>query len=104
MKTGRQNNIFDYDTGDWNNTEVIKQDFRLEKPAFATVDIDFRDETFAERLYRLGKVRRPSEQSDQGNGGIPITRREGMQEKVQRKMSPPFDTPEQEWEWRDRQR
>ena len=57
MKTGSQNRVFDYDTGSVDtNSGPIPQDFKLEKPAQASVDIDLIGETFEQRLVRLGKI------------------------------------------------
>jgi hypothetical protein len=57
MKTGPQSNYFDYDTGAVNTDEVIPQQFRVEKPAFAAVQISLSGETWEEQLIRLGKIR-----------------------------------------------
>jgi hypothetical protein len=56
MKTGPQSNVYDYSTGNWNNTEAVPPDFRLEKPPFSAVSIDLIGETFEQRLVRLGKI------------------------------------------------
>lgn len=77
MKTGKQSNVFDYNTGDWNNTEAVPMDFRTEKPPFAAVNVDLRGETFEQRLVRLGKI---APRNDH-------TTTEGMPEEMPREMS-----------------
>jgi hypothetical protein len=59
MKTGPQSNYFDYDTGVWNDTESIPQDFKTEKPHFMAVKRSLLGETFEEQLIRLGKIQKP---------------------------------------------
>lgn len=56
MKTGSQSNVFDYDTGSWNNQEAVPQDFKTEKPPFSAVSVSLRGESFEEQLLRLGKI------------------------------------------------
>lgn len=56
MKTGPQSNVFDYDTGEWNQNEVIPQDFKVEKPTFSSVSVALNGESFEDQLIRLGKI------------------------------------------------
>jgi hypothetical protein len=78
LKTGPQSDVFDYNTGEWNNTEAVPQTFNPEKPPFAAVAANLLNESFEERLYRLGKLRRP----DEDNRAIP-SEAGGMHKEVQ---------------------
>ena len=85
MKTGNQSRVFDYDTGSVDtNSGPIPQDFKLEKPAQASVDIDLIGETFEQRLVRLGKIA-PRPEDRGGNR---------MSSEVQEEMYDRHTTPE----------
>jgi hypothetical protein len=65
VKTGPQSNYFDYDTGVWNDTESIPQDFNPYKPFFSSVLRSLLEETLEEQLIRLGKIQRTSESAEE---------------------------------------
>lgn len=62
MKTN-QSDVYDYSTGAVNTYEAVPPTTTLAKPPFAAVSANLLNETFEERLCRLGKIRCPHERN-----------------------------------------